>query len=281
MNIQDALPGVFRRSYPLLDPKTEMLSAMALLRFHEIDALPLSFDAKGKEGKVRAVFGYSSLARLVLLDPKAVRGYLTRPCQEASDPLGVVTARSSLSRLLDTFAETRFGFARIESRRGAGALVGLSDVLGLFGTGVVSSDLLLYDVGSPILSLPEDTTLRKALATMFEKRHRRVFFPGGREFISDRGVIGYLFSPEVLGALAKDTGDFLDVPISKIERATAKESDPGVPLADAASELRSERAGQCLVFDHKVVTPWDVVMKPWEAKKLKVAGPRSGTGGRR
>lgn len=275
LKIRDAMPGIFQRSYPLLDPRTEMISAMSLLRFHEIDALPLSFDAMRRDAdQVRAVFGYSSLARLILLDPRQFAAFLTRPCHEASDPLAVVSSRSSLARLLDTFAKTRFGFARIESGRDAGALAGLYDVLGLYGGGAVASDLVLDDVGSRILALPEETTLREALEVMFERRYRRAFIGGSRRFISDRGIIGHVFSPDVLTAISKDGGDVLSAPISSLETTTAKESSADLTLKEAAAALRSERAGQCLVFGDKVATPWDLVMKPWEENALKVGRSR-------
>jgi CBS domain-containing protein len=282
MKVKDALPRIFQRAYPVLDPQTKMLSAMSLLRFQEIDALPLSFEPG--ERRQRAVFGSSSLARLILVRPEQLGSFLERPCTDASEPIATVRATQDLATLLETFAETRFGFARVEERTGVGALASLTDVMELYETGAIATGLTVKDVGTPIFSMPGEASLRKALQEMFRKRFRRVFVSGSRRFISDREMIGHVFSPGVLGAiLQKREGpkEVLEIPVSEVKRVTAKEVRPETPLKEAARALRSERRGQCLVFDHTVVTPWDVVMKPWVAGELELetdlrdGGPRS------
>src|SRR5208282_771744 len=214
MRIREALPHIFQKGYPVLDPKTKMLPAMSLLRFHEIDVLPLSFDGRRKQQ--RALFGSSCLAKIMLLGPTHFKAFLDRPCEVASDELVSVRANQSLSGLLNAFSRTRLGFASVQERGGFSALVSLSDVLGLYETGVVASDLIVEEIGSPIFSMPGETTLRKVLDEMFQKWHRRVFVGGKREFISDRGIIAYIFSPTVLNPLMQEKEvmtNVLDAPI--------------------------------------------------------------------
>jgi CBS domain-containing protein len=271
MKVKDALPRIFQRAYPVIEPQTKMLSAMSLLRFHEIDALPLSFEPGEK--RQRAVFGSSSLARLILVGPEQLGSFLGRPCADASEPLATVRATQDLATLLETFAKTRYGFARVEERTGVGALASLTDVLELYETGVVTTSLSVKDVGTPISSMPSDTSLRKALQEMFRKRFRRVFVSGSRGFVSDREMIGHVFSPGVLGQILqrrKGPKEVLEITVSEVKRVMAKEVPPGTTLRKAARALRAESRGQCLVFDHMVVTPWDVVMKPWMAGELEL-----------
>ncbi len=273
LRIRNALPHIFEKSYPVLEPKTQMLSAMSLLRFHEIDVLPLSFDAaRGQRQKV--VYGYSALAKLLVLGPKRFGSFLKQPCEEASEPLAIVRADRGLSALLDTFAKTRFGFARIEEAKTVGALAGLSDVLAAYETDMVATNLVVSDVGTPRFSLPGNTSLRNALEEMFKKKYRRLFISearGGGEFVSDREIIGYVFSPSILSAMVQDgESEVLDTPISGIERMTARNVAPGTTIKAAAQMLRQEKAGQCLIFNGMVATPWDLVMKPWKAKTLNI-----------
>lgn len=271
MKIKEALPGVFHKAYPILDPKTEMLAAMSLLRFHEIDALPLSLDTEEEgHGSQRAVFGFSSLARLLMLKPEQFGAFLKQPCESASELLATLGSGRGLSALLETFAKTRFGFAKVEDGKDIGALVGLSDVLGLYETGAIASDLVVKDVGSRILSMPDYTTLNEALAAMFERRYRRVFLSGKRAFVSDRAMIGHVFSPAVLKTILQGSKNILEEPISAVHGMSAREVKPGTPLKEAARILHEEKAGQCLIFGETVVTPWDVVMKPWGAKALRL-----------
>jgi len=271
MRICDALPHIFKQGYPVLDPKTKMLPAMSLLRFHEIDVLPLSF--VGRRRQQRALFGSSCLAKIMLLGPGRFRAFLDQPCRAASEKLVSVNAGLGLSTLLNAFSKTRLGFASVEEEGGFSGLVSLSDVLGLYETGAVSAQLTVEAVGSPIFSMPGDSTLRKGLEEMLRRWHRRVFLEGTREFISDRSIVDYLFSPAVLSGLVREKGAMTDVlgeRISSVETTKANEVSPDTTLRVAASTLKSERAGQCLVFDGMVVTPWDLVMKPWKARALKL-----------
>jgi hypothetical protein len=265
--IKDALPSIFQVSYPVLDPKTDMLSALSLLRFQDIDALPLSFDSERKQ---RAVMGFSSLARIMQIDPRTLPKFLKQPCEEASEPLATVNAEGSLSMLLDKFLQTRFGFARVNDRKKVGALARLRDLLNLYGTGRFEAELAAEDVASPIFSLPSETKLRTALEKMFDNKCRRVFIQGTKRFVWDRTIIERLFSPAALAAAAENPSrDILGMPLSDFEMLEAGVAKPGTSLTNAAEQL-AVLQGECLVVDGKVVTPWDVVMKPWKARALKI-----------
>lgn len=267
MRIEEAFPRVFERAYPALDPNTPMVSALPLLRFCEIDVLPLSFDSARKH---RGIFGFSCLARILTLGPRRFSSFLKQPCEDVSEPLATVNSKSALGRLLDTFLETRFGFARVVESGGVGALLSLDDTLGLYDGGAMSSSLTAGQVASDAFSLPPETTLKETLEEMFARRYRRVFLSETRDFVWDRGIIEHLFSPSVLARVAQDpSSDPLAIPISDIGTTKAKEAAPDMTVAEAAERLRT-KPGQCLVFDGKVVTPWDVVMKPWKSRKLKV-----------
>ena len=271
MRIVEAFPLVFERAYPAIDPKTPMMAALPLLRFHEIDALPLSFDSGRKHG---GIFGASCLARIVTLKPKGFSAFLQQPCEEVSGPITTVQAKAALSHLLDIFLETRFGFARVVESKGVGALLSLDDAIGLYDEGVIGSALRAKDVASKAFSLPRNSTLRGTLEAMFARRIRRVFLTGTDDFLWDRGIIEYLFSPAVLAKVSQDPSyDPLETTISDLATIRARRGLPEMTLGEAAGALRVQR-GQCLTFGGKVVTPWDLVMKPWKAKKLKIRASR-------
>ena len=67
LKIREALPHVFNRAYPVLDPKMPMLPAVSMLRFQQIDGLPLVIE--GTLSGPRALHGYSLLKRLLALGP--------------------------------------------------------------------------------------------------------------------------------------------------------------------------------------------------------------------
>jgi len=271
LRIREAFPEMFERAYPSVDPTTPILSVLPLLGFHAIDVLPLSFDVGRRQ---KGVFGFSCLARLMKVRPGGVGTFLERPCEVLSEPLATIRADRSLSSLLNVYLRSRFGFARVVESKGAGALLTLPDVLGLYQDGTLGSSLTLEDVGSAAFSMPSESTVREVLVEMFDRRIRRVFISGTREFVWDRSIIEHLFSPAVLARMTqRESEDILQIPISGIGTSAAKGADGRMQLPEAAAMLEAE-PGQCLVFDGKVATPWDVVMKPWKERELKIRGHR-------
>ena len=267
MKIRDALPHVFNRAYPVLDPKMPMLPAVSMLRFQQIDGLPLVIDAAA--ARPRALHGYSLLKRLLALGQGGFWKFIERPCEDAAQSIGTVGAGEQLERLFEVFLKERFGFAWISDSDGSGVPVSLADVLELYKDGTIESDLQVKDVASPVFALPGMTPLRKALLFMFSHRFRRVFLAGGGAFVSDRSIISHLFSPAVLHDLAANPDSLLEIPIAEIEKRRPKKV-PGRTTLKAAAGSLSGDIGQCLISRGAVFTPWDLVMKPWVAKKLKV-----------
>ena len=141
MKIKDALPHVFNRAYPVLDPKMPMLPAVSMLRFQQIDGLPLLI-IEVTSGRPRALHGYSLLKRLLAIEPGRLleihRAALRGRGADASAPSG---ADEELEHLFDVFLKERFGFAWISESERTGVPVSLADVLELYNTGTIESDL--------------------------------------------------------------------------------------------------------------------------------------------
>jgi hypothetical protein len=267
LKIRDALPHVFNRAYPVLDPKMPMLPAVSMLRFQQIDGLPLVIESKS--ARPRALHGYSLLKRLLALGHGNFWSFIEKPCEDAAQSIGTVPANQDIESLLDLFQKERFGFAWISDTDESGVPVSLADLLELFKSGTLESDLQIKDVGSPEFSLPAMTPLRKALLFMFSHRFRRVFLAAGGAFVSDRSIISHLFSPSVLHDLAANPDSLLEMPIAEIEKAKPRRAPGRTSLKAAASTLGGD-IGACLTSRGLVVTPWDIIMKPWAAKKLRI-----------
>lgn len=269
MKIGAAFPTVFKQAYPALNPKTQMFAAVSLLHFHEIDVLPVE---SGSGTIRRGILGYSTLSRLMRLRRGAFASFLEKPCEELAEELAAVGVDDPLDKLLDTFQRRRFGFAVVQGRDGTSGLLGLTDVLSLYAKGVLGTDLVAEDVATPMFSMPGDTTLHQAMAAMFEHRYRRIFVDdgdGAASFISDRDIIGHMFNPATLSMISRGSGDALDTPIGEMESRKPKKVASGTPLKALAPILVSTR-GQCFVSGGCVITPWDIVMKPWAKNVLRI-----------
>jgi len=183
MKIGVALPSVFQRKYPVLEPNTQMLIALSLLRFHEIDALPLTF--KPMEKKRFAVFGYSCLSKLLETEAKNYGAFLEMSCENSALELTTIDGRKELETLLRIFEKTKFGFAWVESNR-LGGFASLRDLIELYERGIVATKLTAREVASPIFSLPKNTKIKSVLQEMFSRRIRRIFISGNKGLVTDR-----------------------------------------------------------------------------------------------
>jgi CBS domain-containing protein len=267
MRIEDALPDIFKRTYPVLEKGTQLLLAASLLRFHQIDAIPIGFSRKQKTHQ--AVLGYSCLSQLLKVESGSYKDFLEQPCENAAQELATISADMDVDELLKLFDSTKFGFAMVVGKYELGALVSLRDLLGLYAKGYMNSSLILNDIASPIISMSSDATLREVLQEMFTRRIRRIFVDGKKkdQVITDRRIISYVFSSSRLEEIAKSSLDILDTPVNKIETMQPAALPSNTKLKDAAETMGGE-IEECLVCEKGVITPWDVIMKPWKMRKL-------------
>jgi hypothetical protein len=190
--------------------------------------------------------------------------------------------------LLDCFQKQKFGVSLVHGRvkgEERTSLVSLADLLRLYKTKHLASDMVVQEVASPIVAMPGRSTVKEAVRTMFKLRQRSVFISGERMYISDRSIVERVLSP---ASLVQDPSEpevpALDARIDSLRKTAPIEVSAGSSLHSAALRLRTNR-GPCLSIQGKdaVVTTWDVIMKPWQAGKLTLsarphdlAGPNGG-----
>jgi len=267
--IGKSIPDVFSRSTPVVPGDEPLVVGASLLRFHPIEAaLLVSNDRKatGSTAKQRFIGGYSILAGLVKKDPREYYNWLYEPCVENSVAFRSLNSEDSLGDLLDLFKKTRFGFAAI-AEGGLRALVGLTDMLRLYEDGTIKTELLSKDVASRPFRTSPDTTLKSAVGKMFQKRVRKLMIEGGNSLVSDREIISFIFSPRQLESTRKSPRRMLAASVDQAKPVAAEEVGNLTPLRDAA-RLLLRNEGNTLICEQGIVTPWDVVMKPWAMGRL-------------
>jgi len=173
---------------------------------------------------------------------------------------------------LKVFSKTRFGFAwaELKSNSLVGGFVSLRDLLSLYSRSVISTDLSIGDVASRnVFSLRSDTSLKQALEEMITRRIRRVLISDTGRVISDRQIIDHVFSPARLEQVYATPPTLLDGKLGDLESTEPSKLHDDQSVKEAA-ELVRESAG-CVICRAGVVTPWDIIMKPWEQNKLRIA----------
>ena len=244
-----------------------MLLAVSLLRFHQIDALPIGF--KRLQKKRYAVFGYSTLSKLLQTDPSEYGKFLEQPCETAALELAAISDTKDVEELLRTFKATKFGFAWAEGKFESGGFASLRDLLTLYDNGVIATKMKVGDVASPIVSLKPSTSLKEVINEMFNRRFRRMFVGGTSRVISDRRIIGYVFSTTRLNVVSVKPQTLLDANLGDLDALVPEEISPNASIMQAARTMRGQ-VEECLVSEKGVVTPWDLVMKPWLEGKLEI-----------
>ena len=266
LQIAEAVPHIFTRTYPVLEPGTQMVLAVSLLRFHQIDALPIGFNRKQK--KRSAVFGYSCLKKLVETKPEDLGKFLELPCEKASQELSTIKKTREIAALLKIFEKTKFGFAWVESEK-LGGFASLRDLLTLYGKGLIATDVTVGEVASPIFSMPADAKIDAVLEEMFRRRIRRVFIQGRKNLVTDRRMIAHIFSTPRLTQTAKHPEELLDVRLGDMDAMEPYFVQENTHLKEAAY-IAGKLIEECLVCEKGVVTPWDLLMKPLTLGRLEI-----------
>ncbi|MDG6988573.1 MAG: CBS domain-containing protein [Nitrososphaerota archaeon] len=276
LRLNEAVPELFGRVVPTVEQGTFNVIAGTLLDIPRREVLLISSTDDGvrylsRGGKWMAFAGYPLLEMMLATEPKDLYRLLFQPCESASVFLDPVRS-DGVAAVLDAFQRTRFGYALVESAESFG-MVTLADALLLYQEGLFSTGLRLRDVASsPVFSLPGSASLREAVRQLFRRRVRRVRVEGSNRFVSDREILAYLFSPARLRTVKDAPEKMLEATLQDAGGTEAVEADGGARVKNAADAIKPG-SGVCLTVEGGagVVTPWDLVMKPWEAGELKMA----------
>lgn len=274
--ISELFPRIFLVSKPIVQGSTPLIVSGSLLHLQGVQMLPIVETLEPRTdpeiGKVYgALAGYSVLQSIVQSDPKDYSKLLWMSSDKFPVWIGANEFSDTVDKTLKSFDLTKFGAVAIDAPSGSrfNALLTLSEMISLFQSKVARSSLRASDICSDAISVPEDTSLIEALRVMFEKRIRHIFL-GKVEYITGRDIIRFLFTPQRLEVAKNSPEKWLDAEISAIEKHKAKEVSPGRTVNQISMEFGSHLADDCLVISgKKVITRWDVVMKPWKSGDLR------------
>jgi len=275
--VREAAPRVFSREIPTVESGTLIVVAGTLLDIPRRDILLTAntvedrFEYVMKSGRWMAFGGYPVLERILTTAPASFYKYIYLPCESASLFLDALGPESDLVDVLETFNRTKFGYALVKAADSFG-LITLTDLLPMYGD-VLDTDLRIADLAEPVVSLPNETSLTDAVHELFKRRIRRICISGTNSFVSDREILSFIFSPERLSFSKEFPEKMLEATLGDVGSLEAIESSPDVGAKEASAIIKPG-SGACLTIDHgrSVVTPWDLVMKPFLLRHLKIGG---------
>ncbi|MDG6901192.1 MAG: CBS domain-containing protein [Nitrososphaerota archaeon] len=277
------MPELFRSPRPVFDGNSPLITAGSMFTLNDIFMLPViaglhpRWGANSRVMMYGAVGGYSLLKRVAETSPPDYYKMLWTPCSETVMWIASCLSSDSIDDLLRLVEMTRFGNVRVDHLR-QHTLATLGDVVALIRNRSLTSDMAAASVGSKPVSISRDRPVREAIRKMLSHNVRRLMLDGRpREFVSDRSVVRFMFRSDRL-FLARDAPQrWIDAKVSDLQAQKAGRLSQGGTIYDACKVMGSQ-PDDCLVTDDgRVVSRWDLVMKPWKAGRLKLpdGGPRS------
>lgn len=214
--LSKVFPGLYSVSRPITTPDVPVIVAASMLTAYDAPMLPLtrvgSQQPVEKNGVrlYQAVGSYPIISLFLETKPSDYYKVLWNSCSTTTVWIGSMGYEEPLDKLLSIFALTGFGDARVDVEGSPPALLTLNEVVSLYRDRKLNCSLPVKDVASDAIFIDPDAMLLDALHLMREKRIRRLFLRGRKgEFVSDRSILGLLFSPRGLKA-ARDSPGLMD-----------------------------------------------------------------------
>jgi CBS domain-containing protein len=248
----------------------------SVIRHHEVNLFPAGKKVHPLRLGVPGVtlygaFGsYGVLKKVARSAPKDYYQTLWSKSSEIPVWIGSCRLADPFEKILEAFSITKFGGARV-TRGTEEAIVTLNDAVELIRSGKLSTHMSTYDVSSVPIGIAEDAPIIEAIKKLISRNIRRLFVRRGQgKFISDRSLVDFMFAPGRLEAARDHPEMWLDGRVSDLAARTPGRCQ-GSDL-DAAAREMGPAPDDCLVTDEwRVVSRWDLVVKPWRARKLAVA----------
>jgi CBS domain-containing protein len=210
--------------------------------------------------------GYGILKKVVESEPKEYYNTLWSKSAEVPIWIGSCRYERPFDEILEAFSETKIGGARV-TKGHQEALITLGDAVGLISSGRLSTNMTTAEVGSVPVTISKNELIIGAIREMVSKNIRRLFVENEERFISDRTVIDYMFSPGRLGIARDHPERWIEGTVAELGSKSPGRCRSG-DLDEAAKEI-GESPDDCLLTDdRRVISRWDMVVRPWRAGKL-------------
>jgi len=263
---------------PITTPDVPVIVAASILSVYEAPMLPIvkvgASPTREKEGVTlfQAIGSQPIISLLTETKPSDYYGILWNSCTTTSIWIGALGYDDGLDELLRVFVLTGFGDAKVDSPPSPPALITLNDVVALYLERKLKCELGVSEVASPALVVDSDMPLMEAMKLMCERRIRRLFLrEKAGQFVSDRNILAFLFSPKGL-KIARDTPDsWTDLRLSDIGSMFARIVSPDASVEEVGRMVQPGRDVFVLSENESLISRWDLVIKPWKSGKLSLS----------
>jgi hypothetical protein len=257
--------------------RSSILDIVSLLQSSPGSVIPIRSDrtpTSQSGGRISyAVSRYTILSSLLQIERDQYQSFLHAPSEDVAFPIGSLSFDDDILSLLHMFESSNVGYALVSrgDRAYTSTLVTFKDLLGLFNIRVFLSELQAKDVASsPLFSVPIRATIKETVNEMVGRKLRRALISDSQRMVSDKEVFAYLFSGERLKQrLESCPQNLLEGTLEEIETRELMWLDDNLNIGEVARILLCEKE-DAILCSRGIVTPWDLVIKPWRLGALQV-----------
>lgn len=252
LSISDAVPHIFSKGTVFVAPSTALREiALFLIPLRE---LFVSGIVVMKENKPVGRIGPKHILEKVI-----EVGY--QECLKlcAQDlmvglPKIQILANFEIREVLEFFKDTKFGFCPIIRNDILAATVSTRDFLPLVSK--MKLEQPVSTISSELIYTSSQISIENALRIILKKNIRKIAVKekNTTKIVDDRSLLGYLF----LWEFGKP--NLVDTEIGVLPKSNVSELPSNTHISKVADELLIKDL-PCHVYDDKIVTPWDLVMK--------------------
>lgn len=255
------------REQPILvQPNSIVVEIMPYLAGYDKEALIVIND----EGLYKGIIsGYDIIKLFYTYDKETLRYMFRIRVNDIMRDVITTNINDSLKSLIRRIIERKFSMIVIIDEKGRPiGLIGIVGLLRIYLThGVYISlrGIEIQKLASKLIEVSKDVSLRTVMSLMINKNVRRIFVKDVNKVVTDRSIIEALFLPYFRTLLDRPE-EILNKPVGELsvfhEPAIINRS---ISIESAIHELLESKA-KCIVNKDAgyIITPWDLVIKPFQ-----------------
>lgn len=267
--VLELLPWVLQNVSATVSEDLQLMSAGILMTFRQIDFLPV---VKGMNvvGRFAGIHVVSNLEKV--RDGGIWRLVAKKVGDVCDRSVPHVGSKDSLLSVLNSMNDAKFGHGCVLEKNGElVATIALKDIIRYLSDLNDKAGLQVKEVASPTISMRGEASITDLLNTLLTKRIRRILVTGLKNHViaDDKILARQAFSHEGLLAMRYTPKVFFERQLSSLALAEPGSIKGEQDVAEAWP-LIYESPAECLLVEgeNKILTPWDVVMKPYALGKF-------------
>ncbi len=188
-------------------------------------------------------------------NPSSTLFYETKVEDIMEERWPTVSKETKLGELIEFWKKTRRAFAAVPNEFSDYSAISAKKLLDVGRK--IKTDITISELPEKkLLTFKNGSTIGDILNLMLEGNARRLILENSTKFINDRIILQKI--TEELKCL-QDVNNFLEIPISEFKVEELKAVSENLTISEV-SKIMYEMEHPCVMFQNKIITPWDICL---------------------